>query len=112
VSKIWLDVTTILSWQRPAVGIIRVEAECAKFALEHLASEFDFCRYDPDKGYLQVTTSAVRETIDRISRGHRTDAPIGSALADSTSPPTVRPPAERRLAVLIQRLARSALFNI
>ena len=32
---IWLDVTTIAGWSRPAVGIIRTEAECARHFQAH-----------------------------------------------------------------------------
>jgi hypothetical protein len=67
VNKIWLDVTSILGWPRPAVGIIRVEAECAKFALGHLDSRVEFCRFDPQKGYVRVDASEVRQTLEQAS---------------------------------------------
>ena len=31
MNKIWLDVTTIFSWNRPAVGVVRVEAESYQY---------------------------------------------------------------------------------
>ena len=35
MSKVWIDVTTTMNWNRPAVGIVRVEQELIKYALEN-----------------------------------------------------------------------------
>ncbi|WP_146758971.1 glycosyltransferase family 4 protein [Rhizobium tropici] len=68
MGKIWFDVTSILLWNRPAVGVIRVETECAKYALEHNGSSVGFCRYDHGVGYVPVSADEVRRTIDRINQ--------------------------------------------
>lgn len=68
MSTIWFDVTTILSWQRPAVGVVRVEAECAAFALQENNEQIKikFCRYDSSVGYEEVDRHVVRNALHRI----------------------------------------------
>jgi len=66
MNQIWLDVTTILNWQRPAVGIIRVEAECASYGLAQSIASIKFCCFDAIHGYQQVDPAAVRVALDRI----------------------------------------------
>ena len=64
---IWLDVTTILNWPRPVVGIVRVEAECARYFLKADSPKIWFCRFDTaNKQYFQVSGSEVRQALDRI----------------------------------------------
>lgn len=99
MSKIWLDVTTILAWNRPAVGIIRVEVECARFALEQRSDTVLFCRYDRGQGYLAVASNTVHEAIDRITRGHQGEQ------GQTGGRPGVKPPLEKRLGGLVSRLA-------
>lgn len=86
VSKIWFDVTSILQWNRPAVGIIRVEAECAKYALNQLGSEVEFCRFDWNAGYIKVEASDVRQTIERIYHAHPAVMAMGPADIPVASP--------------------------
>ncbi|MCZ0733002.1 glycosyltransferase family 4 protein [Phreatobacter sp. AB_2022a] len=102
MGKIWLDVTTILSWNRPAVGIVRVEAECARFALAERSDDIRFCRYEHGTGYLPVSTQAVEQTIERISQGHPARAHLVSDAHSSFPEP--RRPLEKRLGALVQRL--------
>ena len=61
----WFDVTTILGWRRPAVGIIRTEAEAAAHALELIAAgeEVKFCFFDRATGYSAVSTADVTATL-------------------------------------------------
>ncbi|WP_292442298.1 glycosyltransferase family 1 protein [Mesorhizobium sp.] len=99
MSKIWLDVTSILQWNRPAVGVIRVEAECAKYALDHLESVVEFCRFDWKAGYVKVAPSDVRQTIDRIGHVHQTLVASTDSLA---APPAV--PLILRLASVVRRI--------
>jgi len=64
---VWLDVTTIFGWQRPAVGIVRVESECAAFALENKKISTRFCRFDAIACcYREVQPEEVREALARI----------------------------------------------
>ncbi|PIF21349.1 glycosyltransferase family 4 protein [Candidatus Pantoea floridensis] len=66
----WIDVTTILGWQRSAVGIVRTEVECATFALKmHSSNCIKFCAYTPSKGYYEINRLLVEQTIERIN-GH------------------------------------------
>ena len=67
MSIIWFDVTSLLIWQRPAVGVIRTEAECARYALRNIDNlKIKFCRFDWDSGYLSVTAQEVNDAIKRI----------------------------------------------
>ncbi|MFG6206212.1 glycosyltransferase family 4 protein [Pseudomonas retamae] len=72
--SIWFDVTTILGWRRPAVGIIRTEAEAAAHALELIAAGEDvkFCSYSHARGYSSVDADDVATTLKRISGAHTT----------------------------------------
>ncbi|ROO00255.1 hypothetical protein BK674_14555 [Pseudomonas moraviensis] len=69
---IWFDVTTILGWRRPAVGIIRTEAEAAAHALELIAAGEDvkFCSYNHTSGYSVIGADDVTATLNRISGAH------------------------------------------
>ena len=42
---IWVDMTTLLRWRRPAVGVVRVEQRLARWILAH-DERVRFCRYD------------------------------------------------------------------
>lgn len=43
---IWIDVTTLIHWNRPAVGIVRVEQQLCLWLLEQEHQDIRFCRYD------------------------------------------------------------------
>lgn len=104
MGKIWLDVTTILAWTRPAVGIVRVEAECARFALTQHSDNIRYCRYEHGKGYLPVAAALVKEATERISQSHR-----AATRPDQTSQipgPAIKLPLEKRLGAITQRLIR------
>ncbi|RON53538.1 glycosyltransferase family 4 protein [Pseudomonas frederiksbergensis] len=68
----WFDVTTILGWRRPAVGIIRTEAEAAAHARELIAAGEDvkFCFYSHSTGYSAIDSTDVAATLKRISGAH------------------------------------------
>lgn len=68
MNTLWFDVTTILGWYRPAVGIIRTEAECAVHALQIVSQgrRVKFCKFDFIKGYQEVGAKEVQASLDRI----------------------------------------------
>ncbi|QUN69216.1 glycosyltransferase family 1 protein [Pseudomonas asiatica] len=72
MAVIWLDVTTILGWRRPAVGVVRTEAECAAHALQLIRSGelIKFCAFDFSKGYFAVEEATVVAALSRISSVH------------------------------------------
>jgi glycosyltransferase involved in cell wall biosynthesis len=80
MGKIYLDVTSILGWMRPAVGIIRVEAECALYGLRLPRSELEFCRLNSHSQFELVSESEVRQALARITAGQET------LLTDQVSP--------------------------
>lgn len=44
----WLDITTCYTWNRPPVGIVRVELEAINFALKYKKNT-KFCVFDKQK---------------------------------------------------------------
>lgn len=84
--NIWFDVTTIVNWRRPAVGIVRVEAECFKYLSTPQKPEVRFCHFDKRTiSYLEISADAVREIM------RKWDAPLRPEAAP------VPPGAARRL---------------
>ena len=65
--KIWLDVTTLKHWQRPAVGVVRVESEVCRLFLEKEDPTLSFCTYDKHMfRFEEVSSETVREWMRRI----------------------------------------------
>lgn len=103
MSNVWLDVSTVMGWQRPAVGIVRVEAECAAFGLAGLAASgaaLRFCRFDASSGYQEVAPGDVRAALARI-QGMATASP---RTAPAQAMPAAMAPLEQRLGARVQQL--------
>ena len=103
----WVDVTTILLWKRPAVGVVRVEGELARWALDQPGDSIGFCRYDRT---LRTFLSVPREQVAACLALHEQP---GTARQDSrpARPPAAiskpRPKARRKpLAKAVRRFAR------
>ena len=64
---VWLDVTSILMWMRPAVGVIRTEAEFADYVISSNNESFSFCQFDGVSGFNEVPREAVCAALDRIN---------------------------------------------
>ena len=74
----WVHITSLLAWRRPAVGVIRVEREFVRWALEHDPQGSRFCVYDPARAaFLQVGAAQVRQALD----GHADAAPADTGEA-------------------------------
>lgn len=100
---IWLDVSTVMVWHRPAVGIVRVEAECAAYGLQRLEAASEsvrFCRFHATRGYQEVSPAELRVALAGI-QGRSAAVP-----KNEPPPPQVVPavPLERRVTVLVLRL--------
>jgi glycosyltransferase involved in cell wall biosynthesis len=60
-----MNISTMLNWDRPAVGVIRVETECAAFALED--GNIKFCRFDNYlHRYTEVDKAEVITVLEKI----------------------------------------------
>jgi len=102
MSDVWLDVTTVCRWRRPAVGMVRVEAECAKYALS-ADDGVRFFRFDlSKKAYcevsrqeLQVALECIRASGKTVERDE-TALPVTPTPACPTIPPAV-PSTEERI---------------
>lgn len=95
---IWFDVTSIIGWNRPPVGIIRMEAECARHALEMVTPSVRFCKFDASLGYTIVESQEVRLVLERLAQDH------------STLPPL--PPSPKAHTGRIRRLGQRALAQL
>ncbi len=63
--NIWFDVTTIVHWRRPPVGVVRVEAECFRYlaALKH--PNVRFCHFDKvARSYHEIESSYVEQIFN------------------------------------------------
>lgn len=78
---IWLDVTSTLGWGRPALGVIRVEAETARQFLQVNDSRIRFCRFDRGRGYFEIGRDEIGVALARLDTGGNL-APVASL--DST----------------------------
>ncbi|WP_064120302.1 glycosyltransferase family 4 protein [Pseudomonas fluorescens] len=100
----WFDVTTILGWRRPAVGIIRTEAEAAAHALELIAAgeEVKFCFYNSATGYSAIDAAEVAATLKRISGSHQTMP--GSVAAVSSNKSSIEARLKEKAIKVLNRL--------
>jgi glycosyltransferase involved in cell wall biosynthesis len=65
--RIWLDVTTLKHWQRPAVGVVRVESEVCRLFLEKGDHTLGFCTYDKHTfRFDEVSIETVHDWVRRI----------------------------------------------
>ena len=56
----WVHVTTMMGWSRPAVGVVRVEQEFVRWVLEGGDPQARFCVFDVASGrFLQIGREAV-----------------------------------------------------
>lgn len=62
MATFWFDITTIVHWRRPPVGVVRVEAECFKFLHGLGDPSIRFCYFDKQaRRYDEITgAEAVR----------------------------------------------------
>ncbi|MDO9277487.1 MAG: glycosyltransferase family 1 protein [Polaromonas sp.] len=100
---IWLDVSTVMVWHRPAVGIVRVEAECAAYGLQRLEAAVGsvrFCRFHATSGYQEVSAAEVRVALARI-QGRSAAVPKNEPPHPHVVPAV---PLERRVTALVLRL--------
>ena len=66
-ATIWFDVTSMRTWNRPAVGIIRVETKCAAYFKKADLPNLRFCRFDKYKNiYSEVPDEEVASILKRI----------------------------------------------
>lgn len=87
--NIWLDVTTTLGWERPALGIVRVEAETARQFLNAENSAIRFCRFDKGMStYFEVARHEISRALERLDAG---GGPGGIHSSSSTSNLSVLP---------------------
>ena len=66
-NTIWFDVTALYEWNRPPIGLIRVELECARHFLAEFKNETRFCRHDSVEDiYVHVSYEEVESYFQRL----------------------------------------------
>lgn len=98
---IWMNVTTTSNWQRPAVGVVRVEKELTE-GLERLfgAANFKRCAWAGDR-FIEVLAPASRKLA-------ATTSPVSEHVSAPT-PGSVRPMQELMFPLLARKAALVAL---
>lgn len=87
-STIWVDVTTIVRWDRPIVGVVRVEEQLARWILDRAGESIRFCRYDLGlRAFLDVNREDVVARIRFFEQfeGRNTTSPA-TAIKIAVSP--------------------------
>jgi glycosyltransferase involved in cell wall biosynthesis len=85
---IWLDVSTIHSWEGPLVGVVRTELEIVRNLLLEFKRGIRFCRYIPALGiHIEVSnveTAAIVQRLDMCAGASpsHSSAGLGSRLRD------------------------------
>jgi len=70
--RIWLNITTLAHWNRPAVGIVRVESECAKYLLGQHEIEAHFFVYNKaTQQYREIPAAQVRKLLSPATSKQR-----------------------------------------
>jgi glycosyltransferase involved in cell wall biosynthesis len=66
-ADIWIDVTTLVNWRRPAVGILRVEQQLCRWLTETRPDALRFCRYERATGqFFELDREIVAAHLRRI----------------------------------------------
>ena len=76
-NTIWMDITTLMGWNRPPVGIVRTEFECANYILTlNKAEDFDykFCKFEPSQNcYVEIPNKVLANKIEKLRNIHLTE---------------------------------------
>ena len=82
-ARVWLHVSSLMRWQRAAVGVVRVECEYARWLLSQAEQAFAFCEYSREQGlFVQVPAEAVARQLAAITAGQGGVVAAHAAPAD------------------------------
>lgn len=97
--SIWLDITTTLAWGRPALGIVRVEAETLRHFLSIENHHVRLCRFERESnGYHEVSREEALGALARLDAGgHERPAQPTPPITRATLAAPVPEPLELRL---------------
>ncbi|WP_024352439.1 glycosyltransferase family 4 protein [Aurantimonas coralicida] len=99
MSSIWFDITSTYAWNRPAVGVIRVETECVKYALTVSDAKVRFCRFIAGQGYVEISRADVVEMLSNLSGSTY----VAAATRVSGMPANVRTGGATRIAARLRK---------
>lgn len=108
--SIWLDITTTLAWGRPALGIVRVEAETLRHFLGIEDHQVRLCRFERESSsYHEVSREEALVALARLDAGgHARSAQPAAAVA---LPKAAVPPTEP-LEVRLERWGRKTIARL
>ncbi len=114
MTRIVCDVSTMLHWKRPPVGIIRTEQKFLRFLLGRPDVDVAFCCYEPARRrYVEVERAVVSAALD--GRAGADPVPPTDAPAANGVPPALRLRTRAWVAGLarrcIERLPASLQFD-
>jgi glycosyltransferase involved in cell wall biosynthesis len=101
-NTLWFDVTTLLNWRRPPVGIVRVEMECAAYAKSYLYDKVKFCCYKGQGHYLQISYDEIQNTLNILNGSIKEDLKNTEITADTYG--LAKTPFYNRAAAVTRRL--------
>jgi glycosyltransferase involved in cell wall biosynthesis len=99
---VWVNMTTLLRWRRPAVGVVRVEQRLARWILAH-DEHVRFCRYD------QATRTVVE--VDRQQVAAQTALLEQIGRTPPQAPKVKKPKAKKQrnaLGKILRRIGKAA----
>jgi len=93
-APICVDVTTLVHWHRPAVGIVRVEQQLCRWLMDESPAELHFVVYHQARAqFSELTRAAVQSHLQRLD-----NFGTPQAVAQAAAPPSLE-----------DRLAQTAL---
>lgn len=100
IHSICVDVTTLVNWHRPAVGIVRVEQQLCRWLLDQQPAGLHFVVYNRDRGqFSELSQALVQEHLARLD-GYNSD----QGTAYEQMPPNLEERLRRRALTLLARV--------
>lgn len=66
--SIWVNVTTLINWRRPVVGIIRVEQQFCLWLTQNTQAQVRYCSYDrAEKNFYEHDPVSILAHLERIA---------------------------------------------
>lgn len=112
MSSIWFDVTTIVHWRRPPVGVVRVEAECFKYFARQNDPRVRFCHFNKLEGiFHEISGEFVKQVLAEVQKASVSAHIPDLATSEATSESRLKDLTKKTIKRLPVRL-RSSTFAL